>query len=61
MSNRLGQFVLKFEIEKYTVCGKLILATKKIERHLKKKNLALLACKFAWICEYLKASCIQHF
>ena len=28
----------KFEIEKYTVCGKLILP-KKMERHLKQKNL----------------------
>ena len=33
---RLGQLVLKFEIEKYTVSGKLILP-KKMERHLKKK------------------------
>ena len=26
----------KFEIEKYTICGKLILPTQKMERHLKK-------------------------
>ena len=29
----------KFEIEKYTICGKLILPTKKMERHFKKKIL----------------------
>ena len=29
----------KFEIEKYAVCGKLILPTQKMERHLKKKIL----------------------
>ena len=57
---RLGNLYQKFEIEKYTVNGKLILP-KKIERHLKKKNLHELACEFAWICEYLQASCIQHF
>ena len=28
MCSRLGQFVTKFEIEKYTVCGKLILPKK---------------------------------
>ena len=28
LHNRLGQFVSKFEIEKYTVCGKLILPKK---------------------------------
>ena len=56
---RLGQLVLKFEIEKYTVSGKLILP-KKMEKHFK-KNSAQLACEFAWICEYLQASCIQHF
>ena len=50
----------KFEIEKNTVCGKLILP-KKMERHLLKKFWAQLACEFAWICEYLQASCIQHF
>ena len=49
-----------FEIEKYTVCGKLILL-KKIGRHLNFFFLAQLACEFAWICEYLQASCIQHF
>ena len=49
----------KFEIVEYTVCGKLNLPHKKMERHLLK--LAQLACKFARICEYLKASCIQHF
>ena len=41
----------KFEIEKYAVCGKLILP-KQMERHFKKFCLAQLACKFAWICEY---------
>ena len=30
--SRLGQFVSKFENEKYTVCGKLILP-KEMERH----------------------------
>ena len=35
LHNRLGQFVSKFEIEKYTVCGKLILPNK-MEIHLKK-------------------------
>ena len=50
----------KFKIEKYTVCGTLILP-KKMERHLKKIFWAQLACEFAWICEYLQASCIQHF
>ena len=49
----------KFEIEKYAVCGKLILP-KKMERHFF-LNFAQLACEFAWICEYLQASCIQHF
>ena len=55
--NRLGQFVSnqKFEIEEYTVCGKLILPKNFIH------FLAQLACEFAWICEYLQASCIQHF
>ena len=57
---RLGNLYQKFEIEKYTVNGKLILP-KKIERHLKKIFLHELACEFAWICEYLQASCIQHF
>ena len=47
----------KFEIEKYTVCGKLILP-KKMERHFLNFFLAQLACEFAWICEYLQASCI---
>ena len=42
--NRLGQFVSKFEVEKYTVCGKLIFP-KKMERHLK-KFFTQLACKF---------------
>ena len=50
----------KFEIEKYTVCGKLILP-KKMERNKNKKIWAQLASEFAWICEYLQASCIQHF
>ena len=49
----------KFEIEKYTVCGKLILP--KNGKTFKKKIWAQLACEFAWICEYLQASCIQHF
>ena len=30
--SRLGQFVSKFEIEKYTVCGKLILPKKGISK-----------------------------
>ena len=50
----------KFEIEKYSVCGKLILP-KKMERHFLKNFLAQLTCKFAWIGKYLEASCIQHF
>ena len=49
----------KFEIEKYTVCGKLILP--KNGKAFFKFFLAQLACEFAWICEYLQASCIQHF
>ena len=49
----------KFEIEKYTVCGKLNLP-KNGKAFSKKKVWAQLACEFAWICEYLKASCIQH-
>ena len=48
----------KFEIEKYTVCGKLILS-KKIGKAF--KFLAQLARVFSWICKYLQASCIQHF
>ena len=47
----------KFESEKYTVCGKLILPKKWKGIFF----LAQLACEFAWICEYLQASCIQHF
>ena len=40
----------KFEIEKYTVCSKLILQ-KTMERHLKKKIfLPQLAWEFAWLC-----------
>ena len=39
----------KFEIEKFTVCGKFILPTK-MKRHLKKK-FAQLYCEFAWVCE----------
>ena len=50
----------KFKIEKYTVCGKLILPTKKMERH-KKKKFGTTGLRNAWICEYLQASCIQHF
>ena len=50
----------KFEMEKYTVCGKLILP-KKNWKAFKQISLAQLACEFAWICEYLQASCIQHF
>ena len=50
----------KFEIEKYTVCGKLILP-QKMERHFLIFLGAQLACEFVWICEYLQASCIQHF
>ena len=51
----------KFETEEYTVCGKLI-SPQKIEKAFKKKFFfAQLACEFAWICEYLQASCIQHF
>ena len=50
----------KFEIEKYTVCGKLILPQKNGKAFLK-KFVEQLACEFAWICEYLQASCIQHF
>ena len=35
---------------------------KKMERHLKKKIYwHNRLCEFAWICEYLKASCLQHF
>ena len=49
----------QIEIEKYTVCGKLILP--KNGKALKKFFWAQLACEFAWICEYLQASCIQHF
>ena len=49
----------KFEIETYTVCGKLILP--KNGKAFFKFFLAQLACEFAWICEYLQASCIQHF
>ena len=49
----------KFEIEKYTVCGKLIL--QKNGKTFKKFFLPQLACEFAWIGEYLQASCIQHF
>ena len=60
LHNRLGQFVSKFEIEKYTVCGKHILP-KQIERHFFIFFWAQLACEYAWICEYLQASCIQHF
>ena len=48
----------KCEIEKYTVYGNLILP-KKMERHFL-NFLAQLACEFAWIGEYLQASCIQH-
>ena len=50
----------KFEIEKYTVCGKLILP-KKLKGILLNFFLAQLACKCSWICKYLQASCIQHF
>ena len=50
----------KFEIEKCTVGGKLILP-KKWKGILKICFWAQLACEFAWICEYLPASCIQHF
>ena len=57
---RLGQLVSKFEIEKYTVSGKLILP-KKMERHFLKIFLAQLAFKSAWVCKYLQASCIQLF
>ena len=51
----------KFEIEKYTVCGKLILPKK--GKGIFKINFgAQQACEFAWICKYLQASsCIQHF
>ena len=49
----------QIEIEKYTVCGKLILP--KNGKALQKIFWAQLACEFAWICEYLQASCIQHF
>ena len=39
----------KFEIEKYTDCGKLILPKK--WKGIFQKNLgAQLACEFAWIC-----------
>ena len=63
-----GEYVLgwvnlyqKFKIQKYTVCGKLILP-RKMERHFKKNILAQLASKFACIFyEYLQASCIQNF
>ena len=50
----------KFEIEKYTNCGKLILPQKNGKTFF---NIffAQLACGFAWICEYLQASYIQHF
>ena len=51
----------KFEIEKYTVCGKLILPKKNGKALKKNFFLAQLACEFAWICKYLQASCIQHF
>ena len=44
----------QFEIEKYTVCGKLILP-KKMERHFLNLVFSQLACEFAWICEYLQA------
>ena len=50
----------KIEIEKYTVFGKLIL-TKKVERHFFNFFWLQLAYEFARICEYLQASCIQHF
>ena len=46
----------KLEIEKYAVCGKLILPKKWKDIFL--NFLAKLACKFAWICKYLQASCI---
>ena len=49
----------KFEIEKSTVCGKLIL--QKIHTKKQKHFWAQLECEFAWICKYLQASCIQHF
>ena len=50
----------KFDIEKYTVCLKLILP-KKWKGILKKNFLAQLAWEFAWICEYLQASVSNTF
>ena len=51
----------KFEIEKYTVCGKLVLPKKNGTGFFKTFFGAQLASKFAWICKYLQASCIQHY
>ena len=48
----------KFEIESIPFVVNSFYQKKKA---FKKKNLVQLACKFAWICEYLQASCIQHF
>ena len=59
---RLGQYSMyqQFEIEKYRVCGKLILPNK-LKDIFSKFFLAQLVCEFSWIFEYLQASCIQLF
>ena len=42
-------------------CNILYIQPQKMERHFKIFLLAQLECEFAWICESLQASCIQHF
>ena len=44
-----------------SICIKNLKLKNLLERHLKKKNWAQLACQFAWICEYLQDSCKKHF
>ena len=57
----LGQFCiknLKLENIQFVVDSFYL---KKWKDIFKQNFLAQLACEFAWICEYLEASCIQHF
>ena len=50
----------KLEIEKNTVCGKVI-SSKKLVRNLFTLFFAQIACGFAWNCKFLQSSCSPHF
>ena len=58
MYGRRNRFVSKIGNKKNTYCGKVISSQKFVINLL--IFFAQMACGFAWICKFLKASCSPH-